>query len=101
MNNGITPDSILDRIARDKLNEQKINDIREELRADYKAALNRFASSPDGIFILNQLIAFCGINTFDNTLNPAKLVEDRGRMSVWHILFRPYLEPEIRKGLDL
>lgn len=98
--NNITKPSILDEIARrqDEANHRKA--LLEEEVAEYTACINRLFSSPDGQFFLNKLLRFAGLTSFDKVLNPAKLVEDRGRQSVWFDLLRPYLDKSIRRELD-
>lgn len=98
--NNITPDSILDRIARDRLEGQHREALLKEEIEEFKACVNRLFSSPDGQYFLNKYLRFAGLTSFDKVLNPAKLVEDRGRQSVWFELLRPYLKKQIRAKLD-
>lgn len=98
--NPITPESILDRMVRDREELDRIEAVLKEEEADYRAALNRLASSPDGQYFFNKMIRYCGINTFDKVLNPAKLVENEGKRKVFLELVRPYLNKEILNELD-
>lgn len=98
--NPITAESVLDKMMREQMNRDQVKDILKEREADYKASLNRLASSPDGQLFFNTMIRYCGINTFDKVLNPAKLVEDAGKRKVFLELVRPYLEKEILNQLD-
>lgn len=96
----ITPESVLDKMYRDQMERSKHEALLQEEVAEYKAAVNRLFSSPDGLFFLNKLLRYSGLTSFDKTLNPAKLVEDRGRQSIWFELLRPYLDKSIRSELD-
>ena len=68
--------------------------IAKESEEDYKNALNGMAATPNGQFVLKQLIRYCGVFAHDDVLNPAKLVEDRGKRSVYLKLIRPYLDKQ-------
>ena len=98
--NHITPQSIMDKIAEGHLNANNRDALLKEEIDEYKACINRLFSTPDGQFFLNKLLRFAGLTSFDKVLNPAKLVEDRGRQSVWFDLLRPYLDKSIRRELD-
>jgi hypothetical protein len=98
--NHITPQSIMDRIAKDRIENENKKAILEEEIEDYKKVVNRLFSTPDGIYWLNKVLRYSGLTSFDKTLNPAKLVEDRGRQSIWFELIRPYLDKSIRSELD-
>jgi hypothetical protein len=98
--NNITPKSIMDRITEDRLNADHRKAVLEEEIEAHKAALNRLFSSPDGQYFLNKLLRYANLTSFDKVLNPAKLVEDRGRQSIWFELIRPYIDKSIRSELD-
>lgn len=97
--NHITPESILNKMARDKeaRNEHAAKFL--ERVEDYKTVVNRLFSTPDGLYFLNDLIDYCGINSFDKELNPAKLIEDRGKRKVFLEMIRPYLDKIILQQL--
>ncbi len=89
----------------DKLREQKAAQEAELLKLkeeeeDYRNAINRLFSSPDGKYFLNKLKRACGLNLFDKDLNPAKLVMDNGRRAVWFELIRPYIDKAILSELE-
>lgn len=74
--------------------------IYEEEIAEYKVVLNRLASSPDGLYFLRKLIRFAGIFSLDEKLDPAKMVEDRGKRAAYLQLVRPFLNVETRIALE-
>lgn len=100
MHNPITPASILDKMAQDVVDRKKFEAIMEEDKEDYINAINRIFASEDGQYFLNKLIRYCGINSFDNELNPAKLIEVSGKRKVWLELIRPFLDKTILIELD-
>lgn len=92
--------SSIDKQLRDR-EEEKARLLREkELMEEYINAMNRLFASSDGKFFLNRLKRACGINSFDKELNPAKLVEDRGRRSIWFDLIQPHLDINILRELE-
>lgn len=74
--------------------------ILEEEIAEFKIVLNRLASSPDGQYFFRKLIRFAGIYSFDKDINPAKMMEDRGKRKSYLELVRPYLTFETRIALE-
>ena len=92
-----------DSIDKIKKNREKSASDRLKLKEEeeqYALSINRLFSSEDGLFFLNKMKRACGINLFDNELNPAKLVEDRGRASVWHKLIRDHIDVEILRKTE-
>lgn len=98
--NHITPQSILDKITKDRLDEATRQAILEEEMEEFTKVVNRLFSSEDGQHFLNKLLRYAGISSFDKTLNPAKLVEDRGRQSIWFNLVKPFLDKKHISTLD-
>lgn len=83
--------------------EQRKHDeaiLKEEIE-QYTNAVNRLFSSEDGKFFLKKLVMYCGVNSFDKQLNPAKLIEDSGKRKVFLELIRPFLDKTIRAELEL
>jgi len=87
--------SSIDKIgeAREKRERQQAL-LAEEVR-EYRLVLNRLFASPDGQFFLKKLIKYCGVNSFDNSINPTKDVKDAERRKVYLELIRPYLDKTI------
>ena len=90
----------IDKMLAKKAAEEKQRLLIQAEEDDYINAINRLFSSPDGKFFLNKLKRSCGLNSFDKEINPAKLIEDRGRGLVWHELIRPYLDKSILAELE-
>lgn len=88
----------------------KIEAAREEQKAqelavkaaseELKLCMNRLFGTPDGKHFLNCMIGYCGINLFDKEINPAKLIEDKGKRQVWLEFIRPHLDKAILAELD-
>lgn len=73
--------------------------LKEEIE-EYRKVVNALFSTPNGLYFLNKMKRACGVNSFDNKLNPAKLVEDNGRRSVWHELIRPHVDVSILRETE-
>lgn len=73
--------------------------LREEIE-DYRKVANAIFSTPNGLYLLNKLKRACAINSFDNKLNPAKLVEDNGRRAVWFELIQPHVDKSILRETE-
>lgn len=98
--NNITPDSILDRIAKERLEKNQREFLLKEEVEEYTMVVNSLFASEHGKYFLNKLIRYCGINSFDNELNPAKLIEDAGKRKVYLEIIRPFLDVTILAELD-
>jgi hypothetical protein len=61
---------------------------------EYKRCLEIVFNSPAGLYFAVKLLKYCGIYTYDQNLNPAKMVEDAGKRRVYLELIRPYLSKE-------
>ena len=88
--------SSIDKIAEAREKKKQQEALLAEEVADYKEALNRLFSTPDGQYFLKKLIKYCGVNSFDNSLNPIKDVKDAERRKVYYELIHPYLDKTIR-----
>tara|TARA_R110000782_G_scaffold250267_1_gene337517 strand:+ start:132 stop:446 length:315 start_codon:yes stop_codon:yes gene_type:complete len=97
--NPLGKDTIDKMLSKKAEEERQILLLKEEIE-DYRKAINRIFSTDDGKYFLNKMKVACGLNLFDKELNPAKLIEDRGRRGVWFDLIRPYLDKDILRELD-
>lgn len=93
-------DSIVDELARRQQEREKSEQVVIENQEEYKLALNRIFSMNEGKLMAKYLLKFCAIFSDDLQLNPAKLIEDKGKKSVYLRMIRPYLEPAIRAELE-
>ncbi len=92
--------SSIDELNR-KREEEKQRTLRlKEEEEEYRLVINRLFASEDGQYFLNKMKRACGLNSFDKEINPAKLIEDRGRRAVWFELIRPYLDKTILMQLE-
>ena len=97
--NPLGKDSIDKMLAKKAAQEKQLLLLKEE-EEEYRNAINRLFSTPDGEFFLNKMKRACGLNLFDKELNPAKLVEDRGSRKVWFELIHPYIDKNILRKLE-
>lgn len=79
----------------EKAQEFKIHQIEE-----WKAALNRVASTPDGQLFITAMIQFSGYHNDDAVINATKMVEDKGKQAFYKRWVRPYLDPLLRKEIE-
>jgi hypothetical protein len=94
-------DSILKKIEEKKRQSEIAEQVVIERVDDYKVALNRIFSSPDGKYFAKYLLKY--INLFNDNFdisNPAKLIEEKARRAVYLKMIRPYLDVEIRKEIE-
>lgn len=89
-------DAINERKGEREAQELAIKAASEEL----KVCMNRLFDTSDGKHFLNCMIGYCGINLFDKEINPAKLIEDKGKRQVWLEFIRPHLDKSILAELD-
>lgn len=87
--------SSIDKLAEAKENRKKQEALLAEEVHQYREVLNRLFASPDGQFFLKKLIKYCGVYSFDNSINPTKDVKDAERRKVYLELIRPYLDKTI------
>lgn len=98
--NPITAPSIIEKMMNERKLKERREAIADEERQEYITVVNRLFSSPDGVYFLNKLIRYCGVYSFDKTLNPAQDVVDAATRKVYLELIRPYLEPATKNLLD-
>lgn len=91
--------SINDLLKKRELAQEREAVIKEELE-DYKKAVKRLFNSADGRYFLKNLVRYIGIHSFDTQINPAKLIEDRGKKRVYLELIRPFLSGSIRAEVE-
>lgn len=88
----------------------KINEGREKVKALKKAqeeemrvraiAINGVFNTPNGRKLWQHLKDYCGLFAVDEQLNPAKLVEDRGKRLVLLDGLRKHFEPKTINYLE-
>lgn len=91
-----TIDKIEDQHKKDAENRAKMLEKQEE----YRKALNRMASTPDGQYVLKQLIEFCGVFAFDNSAPDGRLAVEKGRRQVYLQAVRPFLDKSIIQEIE-
>ena len=83
------------KIAEAREKKQMQEALLAEEVAEYKLVLNRLFSTPDGQYFLKKIIKYCGVYSFDNSINPTKDVKDAERRKIYLELIRPYLDKTI------
>lgn len=92
--------SIIENLMNKHIEEQKRKEIVIERMEDYKTALNRVAATNEGKLLLKYMVRFAGLFSDPPQLNPAQLIEDRGRRAYYLKMIRPYLEKKFRKEIE-
>lgn len=96
----INENSIIDELARRQQEREKSEQVVIENIEEYKLALNRIFSMNEGKLMAKYLLRFIGLNQDRDDINPAKLIEDKGKKSVYLRMIRPYLAREIRAEIE-
>lgn len=91
----------IDAILARRANKEDLDALKKAEYEKFRIATNEIFNSDNGRYWLSRLMRYCHINTFDKELNPAKLVEDRGKQMVFLEFILPHLDKEIRKELEL
>lgn len=87
--------SSIEKITEARQAREKQKELLAEEVAEYRLVLNRLFASPDGQYFLKKLIKYCGVYSFDNSINPTKDVKDAERRKIYLELIRPYLDKTI------
>lgn len=90
-------DSMIERAG---LNQQREEVIIERIE-DWKKAVNRLASSPDGKLFFGYLIKSCNLHTPQpNARDTVQAVVDKQRQDFYLRHVRPYLDKSIRAEIE-
>lgn len=98
--NKIEASSIVEKLLNERKDQERFKDIVGERYEEYKQALNGVASTPNGQHFLKFLIRYCGVFSYQQKLDPGKLVEEQGMRKVYLDAIRPHLTIENRKEIE-
>lgn len=98
--NKLEATSIIEKIINERQEQERLKEVLGERREEYKQALNGMASTPNGQYFLKVLLNYCGVFSYQNKLDPAKLVEDNGLRKVYLEAIRPFLTPENKEAIE-
>ncbi len=101
-NEGYNPfaqDTIEKMLSKKQEREKQFALLQHEV-AEYQVILKKLLSTPEGKYFLKKLIKFSEIFSFDKEINPAKLVKDSGRKSVYLEMIRPYLDKKTIREVE-
>lgn len=93
--------SSIDEILRKREQKQDLEVLEKEELERFRLATNQLFNSDNGRYWLSRAMRYCHINTFDNGLNPAKLIEDRGKRLFFLEFILAHLDEKLRKELEL
>jgi hypothetical protein len=94
------PRSSIDQLLENAANRHKQQEIQIENQKEYQLAVNRVFSTNEGKLLAKYLLKHSGVFNDDEQLNPAKLIEDKGRRSYYLKLIRPYLDQKLRMEIE-
>lgn len=90
----------IDKLLDKRKQQEHQQELLKEEVEDFRKVVNALFSTPNGLYFLNKLKRACAVNSFDNKLNPAKLVEDNGRRAVWFMLIQPHVDKAILRETE-
>ena len=89
--------SIIEKILNERAQKDKFEDILKENAEEYKKCVNGIASTPNGQYVLKILRNACGMDSYQRKLDPAGLIEENGKRSIWIEMFHNHLTPESKE----
>lgn len=92
--------SIIDKKVEQRKAQKKVEDAQAERLKEYKRAINGVFNTPNGRVLWSFLLDFCGVWHDDPELNPAKLIEQRGKRMVVTTGIKPLLEQKVLNKLE-
>jgi len=92
--------STAERLMKKAKEKEKQEELKIEAAEEWKKLVNSIAASENGKTFLKFMVKASGVFNIDSQLNPAKLVEDRGRKEFYLKFIRPYLETSIRSEIE-
>lgn len=92
--------NIVDALAKKAAEREKSQEVVIENIEEYKQALNMVFSTNEGKLVMKYLLRHSGIFNDDAQLDAAKLVEGKGRKSVYLKMIRPFLDKQLRMELE-
>lgn len=95
------PTSTIEKLIERQLDKASFKRDLIKHKEKWKQLVNRVASTPDGKFFLQMLVTHSEIFNLDQVLNPAKLVEDRGRKEFYLNHVRPYLDKTNKNKIEV
>lgn len=93
--------SIVERLIEAEQNKRNFKKELIKKKEQWALCVNRIASTPDGKYFLQMLVTHAEIFAIDPNINPAKLVEDRGRKEFYLNHVRPYLNKSNKNKIEV
>jgi len=92
--------SVVEKLLAKHIEGEKQQEVVIERIEEYKLAVNRIASMNEGKLLFKYMLKFNSLFADDAQLNPAKLIEDKGKRAYYLKLIRPYLDPKLRMEIE-
>lgn len=92
--------SVVDDLINNQEKLKKIQETALENEKKFRGAINTITDTPEGMYFFKCLVKFVGLYHDNPSLDSAKLIEDKGRKSVYLRLIRPYLNPDSIKEIE-
>jgi len=100
MDMSINPESIIAKLVKERHQKEEATQRIIENEVEWQKAANSLFGSPNGKLFIKYLLRSIGLFAVDNTRDPAKLLEDKGKRQIYLQLIRPYLTPELLMELE-
>lgn len=94
MTDGDAFKSALAKISEKRSEEEKQKERIIHNEEEYKKALNKMLSTPEGKMFYQYLVKYSGIYAVNTSLNAAQLLEENGKKRFLLEMVRPFLYPE-------
>ncbi len=69
-------------------------EVGKEIELAYTRAVNQLVNTDDGKIFLQIMLAYCGVFNYNESVNQAQDLIDKGKKGVWLKMIRPYLKKE-------
>lgn len=94
------PRSKIDDMLDKAMERTKQAEIVIENQKEYALAVNRVFSTNEGKLVAEYMFKFIGLFDDPPLLNPAGLIEEKGKKSYYLKMIRPYLEKKLRMEIE-
>lgn len=97
---GLNAHSIIDKLARERQEEERKKAVIIENVKEWEKAANRLFAGPNGKLFIKYLLRMNKLFVPDDGKDMTKMLEERGMKNVYLKLIRPYLTPELLSELE-
>lgn len=102
----LTPDmslsgsSVVNKVMQERKSKEHEKLLREEQVEEWRKAVNRLAVTDDGKLLIKHVLHATKMFTVDTARDPAAILQNNAKRSLYLQLFREYLTPEVRTQVE-